>query len=107
MKYLFSLTLIGSLLLSAAGCGAVFIGGAILPATTVTGSVTSVQLDSVVNGGGGSVQVTFVTLSQSSTSSTIAFCSNHTTQFPLNQTVSVNFNPGQPCANLIVVVIVG
>jgi hypothetical protein len=107
MKHLFSLTLIGLLLLSVAGCGAVFIGGAILPATTVTGSVTSVQLGSVVNSAGGTVQVTFVTLLQSSASSTIAFCSNHITQFPLNQTVSVNFNPGQPCGTIIAVVIVG
>lgn len=107
MKHLFSLTLIGSLLLSAAGCGAVFIGGVIQPATTVTGSVTSVQLSSVVNGAGGTVQVTFVTLLQSSASSTIAFCSNHISQFPLNQMVSVNFNPGQPCGTIIAVVIVG
>jgi hypothetical protein len=85
----------------------VFIGGAIQPATTVPGSVTSVQLGSVVNGPGGTVQVTFVTLLQSSTSSTIAFCSNHTTQFPVNQMVSVNFNPGQPCGTIIAVVIVG
>jgi len=107
MKHLLLLTLIGSLLLSVVGCGAVFIGGAIQPATTVTGSVTSAQLGSAVNGAGGTVQVTFVTLFQSSSSSTFAFCSNHITQFPLNQMVSVNFNPGQPCANIILVVIVG
>ena len=107
MKHLFLLTLIGSMLLTVPGCGAVFIAGAIQPATTITGSVTSVQLGSALNGFGGNVQVTFVTLLQSSTSSTFAFCSNHTTQFPLNQTVSVNFNPGQPCGTIIAVVIVG
>ena len=107
MKHLFSLTLIGSLLLSVAGCGAVFIGGVIQLATTITGSVTSVQLGSVMNGTGASVQVTFVTLLLNGASSTTAFCSNHITQFPPNQTVSVNFNPGQPCGTIIAVVIVG
>jgi hypothetical protein len=36
----------------------------------------------------------------------LVFCGDQTTLFPLNQTVRVNFNPGQPCATVIVVVIV-
>ena len=105
MKRLFLLTLTVSLLLCTAGCGAVFVGGAILPTSTVVGSITSVQLGSIVNASGGSVQVTFVTLSQNGTPTTIAFCSNQVNQFPLNQVVSVNFNPGQLCATIVVVVV--
>ncbi|SRR6266404_149793 len=106
MNRLLSLTLVGSLLMAATGCGSVFIGGAIQPATIVRGSVTSVQLGNVLNQSGGTVQVTFVTLLQSSALTTIPFCNNQTNQFPLNQTVSVNFNPGQPCATIIVVVFI-
>jgi hypothetical protein len=36
----------------------------------------------------------------------LVFYGDQTTLFPLNQTVRVNFNPGQPCATVIVVVIV-
>jgi hypothetical protein len=104
MKRLLSVALVGSLLLCAA-CGAVFVGGAIPPTSTVVGSITSVQLGSVVNATGGSVPVTFVTLSQSGTLTTVAFCNNQVSQFPLNQVVSVNFNPGQLCATIVVVVV--
>jgi hypothetical protein len=52
------------------------------------------------------VQVTFVTLLQNGTSSTIGFCGDQSVLFPLDQTVRVNFNPGQPCATVIVVVVV-
>jgi len=37
---------------------------------------------------------------------TIGFCDDQTSLFPLDQTVRVNFNPGQPCATVIVVVII-
>jgi hypothetical protein len=106
MKRLLPLTLVGSLLLSVIGCGAVFIGGAIQPATTIQGSVTNLQLGNMVNEAGGSVLVTFVTFFQSGTSSTLAFCNNQTNRLPLNQTVNVNFTPGQPCATIIVVAFV-
>jgi hypothetical protein len=52
------------------------------------------------------VQVTFVTLLQNATSSTLGFFGDQSAFFPLDQTVRVNFNPGQPCATVIVVVIV-
>jgi hypothetical protein len=34
------------------------------------------------------------------------FCGNQASLFPLTQAVRVNFHPGQPCATVIVVVIV-
>jgi hypothetical protein len=94
-----------SLLLFSTGCGNVFVRGAIETGSTIQGSVSIVQLGNTLNGRE-TVQVTFVTLLQNSISSTIGFCGDQTTLFPLNQTVRVNFNPGQPCATVIVVVIV-
>lgn len=72
----------------------------------MTGSVNFVQLGNVVNGSGGTVQVTFVTFAQNGLSSTIGFCDDQTSLFPLDQTLRVNFNPGRPCATIIVVVII-
>jgi hypothetical protein len=69
-------------------------------------AVSIVQLGNVLNGTGGTVQVTFVTFLQNGTSFTLALCGDQTNLFPLDQTVSVDFNPGQPCATVIVVAIV-
>jgi hypothetical protein len=93
------------LLLFSTECGNVFLRGAIETGSTIQGSVSIVQLGNTLNGRE-TVQVTFVTLLQNSISSTIGFCGDQNTLFPLNQTVRVNFNPGQTCATVIVVVIV-
>lgn len=105
MKRLLLLVLTVSLLVFCGGCGNVFFRGAIQTGSTITGSVSIVQISSVV-GGTGTVQVTFVTFLQNGASSTIGFCGDQTTLFPLNQTVRANFNPGQPCATIITVVII-
>jgi len=104
---LLSLILVGSFLLSSAGCGNVFFRGAIQTGSTIQGSVSTVQIGSVLNGTGGTVQVTFVTFLENGTFSTIGFCADQASLFPLDQTVLVNFNPGQPCATIIIVTIVG
>jgi hypothetical protein len=101
------LILAASFLLSSIGCGNVFVRGAIQAGATIQGSVSSVEIDSVLNGTGGTVQVTFVTLLANGTFTTIGFCADQTNLFPMNQTVFVNFNPGQPCATVIIVEIVG
>jgi len=103
---LLSLIFAGSFLLSSIGCGNVFVRGAIQTGSTIQGSVSVVQIGSILNGTGGTVQVTFVTFLANGTFSTIGFCSDQTSLFPMNQTVLVNFNPGQPCATVIVVSIV-
>jgi len=103
---LFPPVLIISLLAFSTGCGNWSISGAINTGSTMTGSVSFVQLGNVVNGSGGTVQVTFVTFLQNGFSSTIDFCDDQTDLFPLDQTVRVNFNPGRPCATIIVVVII-
>jgi hypothetical protein len=105
VKRLLSPLLVLSLFLLSSGCGDVFVRGAIETGSTIQGSVTIVQLGSAVNGIE-TVQVTFVTLLQNGTSSTIGFCGDQSARFPVNQIVRVNFNPGLPCATVIVVVIV-
>ena len=62
------------------------------------------QLANILNGIE-TFQVTFVTLFRKEPS-TIGFCGDQTNLFPLDQTVLVNFNPGQTCATVMVVVIV-
>src|SRR5947209_464313 len=74
VKRFISAVLIGSLLMVATGCGNVFIRGAIKTGSSTTGSVSFVQLGNVLNGTGGTVQVTFVTFLQNGFSSTIGFC---------------------------------
>ena len=105
MKRLLSLLLVLSLFLISTGCGNVFVRGAIETGSTIQGSVTGVQLGNTLNGME-TVQVTFVTLLQNGTFSIIGFCGDQSVLFPLDQTVRVNFNPGRPCATIMVVVIV-
>ena len=105
MKRLLSLLLVLSLFLLSTGCGNVFVRGAIETGSTIQGSVTGVQLGNTLNGME-IVQVTFVTLLQNGTSSVIGFCGDQSVLFPLEQTVRINFNPGHPCATIMVVVIV-
>jgi hypothetical protein len=105
VKRLLSPLLALLLFLLSTGCGDVFVRGATETGSTIQGSVTVVQLGNSLNGME-TVQVTFVTLLQNGTSSTIGFCGDQSVLFPLDQTVRVNFNPGQPCATVLVVVIV-
>jgi hypothetical protein len=106
MKPLFSFLLL-SLLLTLPGCGNVFIRGA-LPASSssVSGTVSVVQLSAVIGENGTTVQVTFVTFSQSGASSTLGFCGDQRGQFPMEQPVRAIFNPGTPCASVVTIVII-
>jgi hypothetical protein len=100
-----SVALVALILFLTTSCGVFFIGGAIVPAT-VQGTISTVQLTSVANGTGGTIEVTMVTFLQVGTSTTIAFCDDQTHQFTLNQLVTVNFHPNQPCATLVEVLII-
>ena len=105
MKHLISLVLILLLLLLSSGCGTFFVRGAVRT-ESVQGSVSFVQLGSLVDGTGATVQVTFVTFLATATPFTIGFCDDQIDLFPLDQTVLVDFTPGLTCANVILVVIV-
>ena len=99
--------LILCLVLALAGCGNIFIRGA-LPATpsTVSGSVSVVQLGAVIGENGTTVQVTFVTFLQSGVSSTVGFCGDQRSQFPMQQIIRAEFTPGTPCDSIITIVII-
>src|SRR6476661_1259089 len=94
------------LLVFLAGCGNIFIRGAInTGSSSVTGMVGVVQLSAVIGDDGTKVQVTFVTFLQDGVSSTIGFCGDERGRFPLQQSVRANFTPGQTCASIITIVI--
>jgi hypothetical protein len=85
----------------------VFIGGGFQSRqSSISGTVSFVELNTVISGGT-SIEVTFVTFLQNGISSSMNFCGDQSSQFPLNQTVTTNFSPGQPCSTLVIVVIVG
>ena len=107
MKRLFCLSLVACLVTTLTGCGNVFVRGA-LPGgvSSVNGSVSVVQLSAVIGENGTTVQVTFVTFLQAGVSSTIGFCGDQRSQFPMQQTVRAEFNPGQTCASIVTVVVV-
>lgn len=106
MQRLLPILLLVSLCANVTACGNVFVRGALLTNSSISGSVSIVQLSSVVDGSGSSVQVTFVTFLQEGTSSSMSFCGNQASLFPLNQRVRAQFNPGGSCATIITVVII-
>lgn len=82
------------------GCGATV--GFKSDLSAVSGTVSSVHV--TISDDGSSV--TFVTLQSNGFANQLAFCGNNANQFPMNTSVTVKFNPGQNC-NQIVVVIAG
>jgi len=93
-------------LLLIAGCGNVFVRGSWNGGTqTMSGVVSVVQFTVVVNGNHVSTQITGVTFTNNFGSSTVSFCGDQRTQFPLNDFAQATFLPGQPCADLFNVVI--
>ena len=106
MTRLLLVALAVSLLLLSAACGNLVVRGAIETVSTIQGTVSIVELTESLNGTGGTVQVTLVTFLESGEPFTMGFCGNQTSLFPLTQTVPFNSHPGQPCATVIVVVIV-
>ncbi|HEX9112377.1 MAG TPA: hypothetical protein VF845_12930 [Terriglobales bacterium] len=103
---IFGLACLLALLLAIPGCGNVFVSGFTnFGAQTVSGFVSIVQVTVVINGNNVSTQITVVTFVNNFTSSTMSFCGDQHTQFPLNDFVQASFMPGQPCANLVNVAI--
>jgi hypothetical protein len=106
VKRLFSFLLATCLVVTLTGCGNIFIRGAINPSTaSVSGMVSVVQLSAVIGDGGSTVQVTFVTFLQDGTSSTIGFCGDERSRFPVQESIRANFTPGQSCASIVTIVI--
>ena len=106
MKRLLSALLAVYLVLVSAGCGNIFVNGAILSGTSsVSGLVSVVQLSAIIGDSGTTVQVTFVTFLQDGAASTIGFCGDDRSRFPMQQTIQANFTPGQTCASIVKIVI--
>jgi hypothetical protein len=106
VKRLLCVLLVSVLLGSVCGCGSKFFVRGALNSSTISGTVSIVQLTTVVDGGS-SVTVTLVTFLQSGTSSTMNFCGDQRMQFPVDQFVQANFTPGTPCASVIEIVVSG
>ena len=51
------------------------------------------------------MQVTFVTFLQDGAATTIGFCGDERSRFPMQQTIQANFTPGQTCASIVKIVI--
>ena len=102
MKGPFCLSLVACLVVALAGCGNVFVRGAVTgTSSSVSGAVSVVQFSAIIGGNGTTIQVTFVTFLQNGTSSTIGFCGDQRGRFPMQQTVRTEFNPGQSCASIL------
>ena len=104
MKRLLCVLVVAALAFSLSSCGSVFVRGAV-NSSSVSGTVSIVQLTTGANGGA-FVTITVVTFLQQGTSSTMNFCGDQRSQFPLNQFVQANFTPGTPCASVIEIVII-
>jgi hypothetical protein len=102
---IFGLACLLALLLLIPGCGNVFVSGFTnFGAQAINGVVSIVQVTFVINGNN-STQVTVVTFLNNFSSSTMSFCGDQRTRFPLDDFVQATFMPGQPCADLVTVVI--
>jgi hypothetical protein len=72
---------------------------------TVSGMVSVVQLTLLVDSNNVSTQVTIVTLVDNLGTSNFSFCGDQRNQFPPDRFAQATFTPGQPCSNLVNVVI--
>ena len=107
MKRLLRVLLAIFLIILCAGCGNVFLSASSEPGfSTTSGLVSAVQLSTVMGTNGATVQVTFVTFLQEGGSSTVGFCGDQSSRFPMNQTVRTDFISQQSCSSLLVVVII-
>lgn len=105
MKRLLALLLLGSFLACSVGCTGVFtVQGALPNRSVITGTVSIVELSTVLDGGT-FVTVTFVTLVNGAIPSRSTFCGDQTPFFPMNQFVTASFTPGTPCFSILQVVI--
>ena len=89
------------------GCGAVFVGFVSNPgvvSSSVSGTVTIVQLGFVADSQGAIANVTLVTLVDPGLVRTVTFCGDQRTFFPINQDVKAEFTGGTLCSTLTSVV---
>ena len=92
-------------IVSNSACNGVFrVQGAIPNHSIVTGTVSIVELSTVIDGGI-FVTVTIVTLINTGIPTRTTFCGDQTAFFPTDQFVTASFTPGTPCFSVVQVVI--
>jgi hypothetical protein len=105
MKRLLTVILLCVVIVSSTGCNGVFrVQGAIPNHSVVTGTVSIVELSTVIDGGV-FITVTLVTLVNTGIPSQTTFCGDQTAFFPRDQFVTASFTPGTPCFSVVQVVI--
>lgn len=106
MRFVLTQLLALSLLLS--GCSGVFVGFVSNPGGTmsVSGTVSIVQLGVITDPTGATITFTAVTFVNPGTATTISFCGDQRSRFPINQFVRADFNTGVFCSALVAVVII-
>jgi hypothetical protein len=104
VKRLLSLTLGFALLAALCGCGSKFFIRGAINTGTVSGTVSAVQLN-IVSNNGASVTVTLVTFLESGMPSTMNFCGDQRSLFPLDQFVRASFTPTPECASIVQITI--
>ena len=72
---------------------------------TASGFVSVVQVTNMPDGNGTFIDVTLITFLLNGNATTMTFCGDQRNQFPIHQFVRANFTPGQPCADIVTVVI--
>lgn len=89
------------------GCGAVFVGFVWNPGgvpSSVSGTVTIVELGFVSDEQGDIANVTRVTLVDLGAAKAMTFCGDQRTFFPINQSLRAEFTSGTPCSTVMSVV---
>jgi hypothetical protein len=103
----FLLVSVIALSLLPAGCGQVFVGFVSNPGNPmhVSGTVSMVQLEFYDDSHGTLINFTAVTFINAGTATTMNFCGDQRSGFPINQSAQADFTTGTFCSNLIAVVI--
>jgi hypothetical protein len=88
-----------------ASCGQVFVGFVSNPGSPgrISGTVSVVQVGFVSNGAGTWATITFVTFLNDGRLTSLNFCGDQRSQFPINTFAQVEFNTGVSCSTLIAV----
>ena len=94
--------------LTVVGCGNILFRGDLGGngiVQTASGFVSVVSVTNMPDGNGTFIDVTLITFLLNGNATTMTFCGDQRNQFPMDQFVRANFTPGQPCADIVTVVI--
>ena len=104
----FRITTLLALSVLLAGCGGSYFVGFVsnpIGSTSITGKVTSISSGFASSASTGTTSVTVVTFTNFGSATTLYFCGDQKTLFPLDQTVRAEYTSGILCAVLVKVVV--